>query len=167
MTQVFCVGSTVMEQAKGIQLYRGGPRGSRTCWTLVNRKSGEAILLSLARAWLHWEYQAQFWAFWRKNVQQTCWKTLWSVELYKDILRKLILSNLRKRRLKPDQTVALKYINYGHKEKKPECPQRCTIKAHGQQTQITPREIWIMYHEISTNNENTKQEGFRMLKNLP
>lgn len=65
------------------------------------------------------------------NALQTCWKTLWSVELYKDILRKLILSNLRKRRLNPDQTVALMHINYGHKEKKPEFPQRCATKAHG------------------------------------
>lgn len=82
--------------------------------------------------------------------------------MYKDILRKLILSNLRKRRLKPDQIVDLKYTNYSHREKKPESPQRFAAG----QTQVTPRQIRVMYHEISTNNENTPQESFRMLKNL-
>lgn len=46
-----------------------------------------------------------------------------------------------------------------YREKKPESPQRCTAKVTGQQTQVTPRKIRIMYHEISTNNENTPQEA--------
>lgn len=43
--------------------------------------------------------------------------------------------------------------------------QRCTAEVEGQQTQVTLRQILIIYHEISTNNENIPQEGFRMLKN--
>lgn len=50
-------------------------------------------------------------------------------------------------------------------EKKPESSQRFTAKVEGQQTQVTLRQILIIYHEISTNNENIPQEGFRMLKN--
>lgn len=134
-----------MEQAGGIQLHRGGPRGSEDrlsigqqsafaglkakthCPALVSAQpesqgSDPSPLFGTCMATSR--ELGQVLGFLKKKCtikllkgpnkcRQKPWR--WAEELDQDSLRKLILSNLRKRKLKPDQTVAL---NHGHRGKK-------------------------------------------------